>query len=167
MRILIKAIFTIVLCIYLAILTKLILFKYLPLSEIINHLDFSFNEYHWRSSNIVPFKTIIFYLFLADINLNIRIENLVGNILGFVPFGFILPILSKKFLSIKAIIIATFSLSFTYEILQLLFEFGSFDVDDLILNTLGGVIGYLPIKLINYLIVNFQNKYQHLYSNNG
>ncbi|MEC0297687.1 VanZ family protein [Peribacillus castrilensis] len=35
----------------------------------------------------------------------------------------------------------------TYEILQLLFELGSFDSADLILNTLGGVIGYLPIKL--------------------
>ncbi|MDM5308598.1 VanZ family protein [Peribacillus frigoritolerans] len=38
-------------------------------------------------------------------------------------------------------------LPITYEILQLLFELGSFDTDDLILNTLGGVIGYLPIKL--------------------
>ncbi|MFF5401157.1 VanZ family protein [Peribacillus butanolivorans] len=159
MRILIKVVLTVVLCIYLAILTKLILFKYLPLSEIINHFDFSFNEYHWRSSNFVPFKTIIFYLFLADteINFSIRIENIVGNIIGFVPFGFILPLLSKKFLDFKAIIIATFSLSFTYEILQLLFEFGSFDIDDLILNTLGGLFGYLTIKLI-YLIVNSKNK---------
>ncbi|MEW5553486.1 VanZ family protein [Peribacillus frigoritolerans] len=160
MKILIKVTLTLVLCIYLAILTKLILFKYLPLSEVINHFDFSFNEYHWRSSNVVPFKTIIFYLFLADINFNMRIENLVGNIIGFVPFGFILPLLSKKFLTFKPFIIATFSLSFTYEILQLLFEFGSFDVDDLILNTLGGVFGYLPIKLI-YLIVNSNNKHKN------
>ncbi|MGE7183965.1 VanZ family protein [Peribacillus sp. NPDC006672] len=159
MRILIKVVLTIVLCFYLAILTKLILFKCLPLSEIINHFEFSFNEYHWRSSNVVPFKTIIFYLFLADLNVTIRIENLVGNIIGFVPFGFILPLLSKKFLDFKAIIIATFSLSFTYEILQLLFEFGSFDIDDLILNTLGGLVGYLTIKLI-YLIINSKKKPQ-------
>ncbi|MGG4268410.1 VanZ family protein [Peribacillus simplex] len=161
MRILIKVVLTIVLCFYLAILTKLILFKYLPLSEIIHHFDYSFNEYYWRSSNIVPFKTIIFYLFLADLNVSIRIENLVGNIIGFVPFGFILPLLSKKFLNFKAIIIATFSLSFTYEILQLLFEFGSFDIDDLILNTLGGFFGYLIIKLI-YVIINSKKKPQLL-----
>ncbi|MGI8386841.1 VanZ family protein [Robertmurraya sp. P23] len=55
------------------------------------------------------------------------------------------------------IIIATFCLSLTYEIVQLVFELGSFDVDDLILNTLGGVIGYFPIKLI-YLIVCSKKK---------
>ncbi|MFS0762093.1 VanZ family protein [Peribacillus sp. 1P06PB] len=43
--------------------------------------------------------------------------------------------------------IATFCISFTYEVIQLLFELGSYDTDDMILNTLGGIIGYLPIKL--------------------
>ncbi|MBW7644751.1 MULTISPECIES: VanZ family protein [Geobacillus] len=160
MRIFVKVSLTILLCIYLSILTKIILFKYLPLSEIINHFDFSYNEYLWRSSNFIPFKTIIYYLFLADINLNIRIENLVGNIIGFVPLGFTLPLLSKRFQNLKAVIITTSSLSFTYEILQLLFGIGSFDIDDLILNTLGGVMGYLPIKLI-YLTINSKKKYQN------
>jgi glycopeptide antibiotics resistance protein len=160
MRIFVKVSLTILLCIYLSILTKLILFKYLPLSEIINHFSFSYNEYLWRSSNFIPFKTIIYYLFLADINLNIRIENLVGNIIGFVPLGFTLPLLSKRFQNLKAVIITTSSLSFTYEILQLLFGIGSFDIDDLILNTLGGVMGYLPIKLI-YLTINSKRKYQN------
>ncbi|WP_371321676.1 VanZ family protein [Robertmurraya korlensis] len=99
----------------LAVLTKLILFKYLPLHEVFNHLDFTFNQYQWRSSNFIPFKTIFFYLFLADINLSIRIENLAGNILGFVPFGFLVPILTRKFLNTKSIIKATFVLNLTYE----------------------------------------------------
>jgi glycopeptide antibiotics resistance protein len=105
MRIFVKVSLTILLCIYLSILTKLILFKYLPLSEIINHFSFSYNEYLWRSSNFIPFKTIIYYLFLADINLNIRIENLVGNIIGFVPLGFTLPLLSKRFQNLKAVLL--------------------------------------------------------------
>lgn len=67
MRILVKGSLTI----YLSVLTKLILFKYLSLSEAINHFSFSYNEYLWRSSNFIPLKTIIYYLFLADINLNI------------------------------------------------------------------------------------------------
>jgi glycopeptide antibiotics resistance protein len=124
------------------------LFKYIPLSEIINHFNFTYDEYHWRSNNFVPFKTINFYLFLADINLDIRIENLAGNIIGFMPFGFILPLLAKKFQKLGTVILHTFCLSLTFELLQLVFEFGSFDVDDLILNTLGGVLGYLPIKLV-------------------
>ncbi|NHC40297.1 VanZ family protein [Bacillus sp. MM2020_1] len=147
MKIIFKITLILLLCLYLAILSKLILFKYIPLSEIINHFNFTYDEYHWRSNNFVPFKTINFYLFIADINLNIRIENLAGNIIGFVPFGFILPLLAKKFQKLSTVTISTFCLSLMFELLQLIFEFGSFDVDDLILNTVGGVLGYIPIKL--------------------
>jgi glycopeptide antibiotics resistance protein len=44
--------------------------------------------------------------------------------------------------------IASFCLSLTFELLQLFFRLGSFDVDDLLLNTAGGMIGYLPFKLL-------------------
>jgi glycopeptide antibiotics resistance protein len=141
----------IILCLYLAILTKLVLFKYIPLHEIINHFNFTYDEYHWRSNNFVPFKTIYFYLFLAEINLSIRIENLVGNVIGFSPLGIILPSLSRKFQKLAVIMLTTFCLSLTFEVFQLIFEFGSFDVDDLILNTFGGVIGYLLFKIYTYL----------------
>ncbi|MFK9092049.1 VanZ family protein [Bacillus salipaludis] len=157
MKIIFKITLLLVLCLYLAILSKLILFKYIPLSEIINHFNFTYDEYHWRSNNFVPFKTIYFYLFLADINLNIRIENVAGNIIGFVPLGFILPLLAKKFQKLSAVTLSTLCLSLTFEVLQLVFEFGSFDVDDLILNTIGGILGYLPIKLA---ILIFQSKHK-------
>ena len=150
-----------VLVLYLLILTQQILFKYIPIEEIINHFSLINHEYHWRSNNFVPFKTIKFYLFLADINLNIRIENLVGNVIGFSPFGFLCPVLFKNFRKLKIVIIATFSLSLLYEILQLLFELGSFDVDDLILNTSGGFLGYLTFKLYQlflYIKKKIQNK---------
>ncbi|MFJ5715983.1 VanZ family protein [Neobacillus sp. NPDC093127] len=145
---------------YLSILTKLILFKYLPLEVIISNFTFKSNdEYSWYfTHNFIPFKTIIYYLFLADINLNIRIVNLVGNIIGFAPFGFIVPLLSKRFLSLKNVTIATACLSLLFELTQLVFKFGSFDVDDLILNTLGGMLGYLPIKLI-WVFINQGKKY--------
>jgi len=157
MKIIYKMTLFLILCLYLAILSKFILFKYIPLSEIINHFNFTYDEYHWRSNNFVPFKTINFYLFLADINLYIRIENLAGNIIGFMPFGFILPLLAKKFQKLSAVTFTTFALSLTFELLQLVFEFGSFDVDDLILNTLGGILGLLPIKLV-LLLSRFKKK---------
>ncbi|WP_260440996.1 VanZ family protein [Parageobacillus thermoglucosidasius] len=47
---------------------------------------------------------------------------------------------------------AACSLSLTYEMIQLLFGLGSFDVDDLILNTLGGILGYVPAKWIHRMI---------------
>lgn len=149
MKIVMKVGLTIVLSFYLLILAKLVLFKHLTIPDIINHFTFKFDDYYWNSHNFIPFKTITYYLFLAnDIKFDIRLENLTGNIIGFVPFGFILPLLLSKFHSFKKIGIATFCLSLTFEILQLIFRFGSFDVDDLILNTLGGMIGYIPIKLV-------------------
>ncbi|MEE6449437.1 VanZ family protein [Gottfriedia acidiceleris] len=156
MRVFVKIFLTMLFCLYLLVLTNQILFKYVSPSEIISHFNFNNSDDHWYGHNFIPLKTIIYYLFLADINLNIRITNLVGNIIGFVPFGFILPILLKRFKNFKVIIFSTFSLSLTYEVIQLLFDFGSFDIDDLILNTLGGLLGYLPIKLIQ-LINNRKN----------
>ncbi len=158
MKIIYKFVLILILCLYIAILSKLILFKYIPLSEIIHHFNFAYDTYHWRANNFVPFKTIYFYLYLADINVNIRIENLVGNIIGFFPFGFILPLLAKKFQKLSTVTVATFGLSLTFEILQLVFEFGSFDVDDLILNTLGGILGYIPIKIILVIMVRRNKK---------
>lgn len=151
MKIIKKILLLIILCFYLAILTKLILFKYIPLSEIVHHFNFSNQPYFWRSNNFVPFKTINFYLFLADINFDIRVKNLAGNVIGFIPFGFILPMLAKRFQKLGIVVLATFCLSLTYEILQLVFEFGSFDVDDLILNTVGGFLGYIPFKILQLM----------------
>ncbi|CAH0312249.1 VanZ family protein [Peribacillus sp. YIM B13472] len=147
MKIFVKILLSLCMILYLLILTKLILFKTFSITEMNDHISFSFNGRYWGSHNFIPFKTIFHYLFIADVNTSIRIENIVGNIIGFVPFGFMLPLLSKMFSRFKSILIATFCFSFTYEVLQLLFELGSFDTDDLILNTLGGIIGYLPIKL--------------------
>ncbi|WBX80481.1 VanZ family protein [Virgibacillus salarius] len=148
MKILLKIGLTVVLCCYLFILSKLILFKHLAIPDIMSHFTFNFDGYYWNNHNFIPFKTITYYLFLAnDININIRVENLTGNIIGFMPFGFILPLLSSKFHRFKKITIATLSLSLTFELIQLIFGFGSFDVDDVILNTLGGILGYLPISI--------------------
>ena len=158
MKFFIKAILVVVLCFYLLVLSKLILFKYLTIPDIVNHFTFSYDGRSWNSHNFIPFKTIIYYLFLADINLNMRVENLVGNIIGFAPFGFILPLLSKKFLLFKNIAIASFCLSLTFELVQFVFKFGSFDVDDLILNTLGGVIGYIAIYAIFIFIKYIKQK---------
>ena len=156
MKLFLKIVLSIAFCLYLVVLTNQILFKYVSPSEIISHFNFNNIDERWHDHNFIPLKTIIYYMFLADINLNIRITNLVGNFIGFVPFGFILPILLKGFKNFNVIIIATFGLSLTYELIQLIFDFGSFDIDDLILNTFGGLLGYLPIKLI--LLINNRKK---------
>lgn len=135
------------LIIYLAVLAQQILLKNFSLDMLIDQITFSAEAPFYANHNFIPFKTIGFYLFLADINLNIRVQNLAGNIIGFIPFGFLLPLLFKSLLGFRKIAMFTFCLSLGFEMLQLVFFMGSFDVDDLILNTLGGVLGYIPVKL--------------------
>ncbi|WP_186577017.1 VanZ family protein [Aquibacillus kalidii] len=49
------------------------------------------------------------------------------------------------------------SVSLSFEIIQLVFKLGSFDVDDLILTTLGGILGYLPFYA-TLLFLNRKNQ---------
>lgn len=154
MRRVIKAILILLFIFYLILLTQKILFKY-PLESV---LSGGHENILW-TSNFIPFKTIIEYLFLSDLSLTIRLQNLLGNLIGFIPLGLFLPLLSSKFRHFKRMMLIAVLLSLTYELLQLLFGMGSFDIDDLILNTLGGTIGYILSK---GLIIIFLKKEQSL-----
>ena len=69
-------------------------------------------------------------------------KNLGGNLLGFVPLGILLPLLFRRFNSLFSVTALVFVVSLSYELIQLCTGLGIFDVDDLILNTAGGVIGF-------------------------
>ena len=69
------------------------------------------------------------------------------NILLFIPLGFILPLLWKEFRSRRAMCFTGFLLSLGIELAQLL-NYRISDVDDLIMNTLGTLVGFLLAKLI-------------------
>ena len=73
--------------------------------------------------------------------------NVIGNVCVFVPFGVFLPVLFKKCQKVLAVIWLSLELSFLVEIVQLVTRVGSFDVDDLLLNTLGGFFGYAIYKI--------------------
>lgn len=162
MKLIIKTPLFILFCVYLLALTKMILFKYIVLNEFSSHFNFKYSEYYWHTQNFIPFKTIFGYLFLDNrINFNIRFENLAGNVIGFIPFGFMVPLLFKRYVSLIKVIFATFCLSLTYEVIQLLFKFGSFDVDDLILNTLGGCVGFITILLLGKIWTTKKKQISH------
>lgn len=69
-------------------------------------------------------------------------RNLILNILMFIPFGFMLPLLFKKCEKFYITYFLIFGMSLFIEISQLVSKRGLFEVNDLINNTLGGVIGY-------------------------
>ena len=98
--------------------------------------------------NLVPFREIErFWKYRGELGIH-SFYNLAGNILGFVPAGFFIPMLWKEKRNFFYTVCMTFQLSLQAEILQLIFRVGSFDVDDLLLNTFGGMLGYLLLMLL-------------------
>ena len=74
--------------------------------------------------------------------------NVLLNIAMFGPFGFLLPLLSRKCRKWYLTIPAGFGYSLVIELLQLAFARGIFDVDDLFCNTLGGAMGYFAVMVV-------------------
>ena len=102
--------------------------------------------------NLVPFREIQRYLLYPHIlGTYAVLTNLVGNVAGFLPFGAILPVLKRNMRSFWKVLLLSFEFSAVIEVTQLLTRVGSFDVDDIILNTAGGGLGYLIFAVCNRL----------------
>ena len=76
---------------------------------------------------------------------NVTLLNLAGNILCFVPFGFLLPTLSYKrgYKNGVTVTLLAAVFSILIETAQVVARVGAFDVDDILLNTLGAILGYI------------------------
>ena len=77
------------------------------------------------------------------------LQNIVGNVLIFLPFGAILPVLFRRMRNVFLTAGAGALVSLWIETLQLVTRVGSFDVDDILLNTLGALVGYVIFALCN------------------
>lgn len=103
------------------------------------------------SYNLQPFREIRRYLtYWRILGIRTTFLNLAGNIIGFMPFGALLPILAKSARRAWKVGLLSLEISALIEISQLLFQVGCFDVDDMILNTLGGVLGYSVFWLASW-----------------
>lgn len=94
------------------------------------------------SLNLIPFHEIKRFLTNQNkLGSNAVWMNIAGNVAAFIPFGlFIIPVMGRNIGFLEAAIM-TFDISLCVELIQLVTKVGSFDVDDLILNTIGGLIG--------------------------
>ena len=105
----------------------------------------TFQDVSWSTSNFIPFKEMFRYrpgsfLFL---------KNVIGNMIMFMPYGFFISYFLKADKK-STIIYLGIIVSLTIEVTQLIIG-RVFDVDDIILNILGGLIGYYIYKFI-YII---------------
>lgn len=77
--------------------------------------------------------------------------NIIGNVLAFAPFGFILPLLNKSYRKFHIIAILSILFSVIIEVSQLLLKVGVFDVDDILMNSIGGILGYLCFLIFHII----------------
>ena len=131
---------TVVFIAYLVVLAYLLFF-----SENYGRTDTE-REYRY---NLVLFREIKRYLvYYEQLGIENVIINLLGNIVAFMPYGFWAPIIKKA--SCKNgwnVFFWSFRFSLVVEVIQLVTKTGAFDVDDLMLNTIGGLLGFAVYKM--------------------
>ncbi|WP_028562335.1 VanZ family protein [Paenibacillus pinihumi] len=146
----------ILLFLYLCMLVKVILFKFHPvdLPYMLQQFKISWdNPMHiigrMQRGNLVPFDEITRTL---DNSTKHGLINLFGNIAIFVPFGILQGILgARKGITAMEVVMLAFAVSLCLESSQAIFSMGTFDVDDLILNTSGGLTGFVMYTLYTKL----------------
>lgn len=124
---------------YLAALTWIILFKMATSYDTIDH--------GIRSLNLIPFKGAMI------INGKINFSEMIDNILVFCPFGIYIGVLYRRW-NLYEKVLAFFSVSLIYEILQYIFAIGRSDITDVIINTAGGIVGLIIYSLLNKICRN-------------
>lgn len=129
------------------VLYILLLSYLLFLSEDYGRKSFALRQYQY---NLIPFQEIRrFWVYRDKVGYIASFLNIGGNVIGFLPFGFFLPVISYRFRNGWLIGLLGFSLSLVVECTQLILKVGCFDVDDLILNALGAVLGYVAFVICN------------------
>ena len=101
--------------------------------------------------SLKPFHTIGNYLWVLEYSGSMAMRrlamvNLVGNVMMFVPLGYFLPVILKPMQVFWRMLLFVLLLICAIELLQLMTLLGSCDIDDLLLNLPGTVLGWLLWK---------------------
>lgn len=99
--------------------------------------------------NIVPFKTID--LHIRYYSRSWEKLNLWGNLIPFVPYGFLLPIVYPKMNRFANVFLYGLLSVLFIEVFQFFTRLGTFDVDDIMLNMVGICFGYLLFQAGNFV----------------
>ena len=94
--------------------------------------------------NFVPFKTIETYL--SDLSFGVAFVNIVGNIIPFIPMGFLIPMVFRSQRKIIKTMFTCLLLITSIECIQFFAYLGSFDIDDILLDIISCVLGFCVSK---------------------
>lgn len=127
------------LMIYVAMLTWIILLK----------MEFSISYLpNMRSVNLIPFGQSVI------LNGKLFVGEIIFNLVAFMPLGVLIEMLYEDVRLYKKVI-SIVALTLFYEVSQFVFHIGATDITDVLMNTLGGIIG---IAIVAFLYKVFQNK---------
>ncbi|WP_317979613.1 VanZ family protein [Paenibacillus glycanilyticus] len=133
---------------YIIVLLKILFLSRVSIAEIFNT-----ERTITRSINLVPFHSITEFITGSTANAKrFAFANVMGNILIFIPLGVYLPLSKNNYITNVLSIIA---LSLFVEIIQGLLGIGIADIDDIILNSIGGCIGLIVYR---FLLIILRNK---------
>ncbi len=110
--------------------------------------------------NLVLFQEIRrFIIYREELGFGSFAVNLFGNVLAFAPFGFCLPLISPRYNGFFRIFFLSAGFSLSVELVQLVYRVGIFDVDDIFLNTIGGLLGYAGYRVIRSVFYYGRRKF--------
>ncbi len=127
----------------------IIRFTFFPMSKVdgrIQPLIFDIATAFPFRVNLIPFVNLFDYDNKRDLLLNV-----IGNVAMFIPSGIVLPIVYKRLDTFGRVLVAGAGISLCIEIIQLPFRVRATDIDDLVLNTVGVIVGYGLYSLIQYV----------------
>lgn len=107
-----------------------------------------------KNINIIPMLETIYMFKDTSIGIQNSLYNVFGNIILFIPFGFIVPLLYKYYNKLSCIVLYAVTASLTIETIQFFTNINVTDIDDVIFNTFGAILGFIFFNLIKY----FANK---------
>ena len=127
-------------------LAVIIRFAFFPMSKVDGHIQplvFDIATAFPFRVNLLPLVNLFDYDSKRDLLLNV-----IGNAAMFIPSGIVLPFVYKRLNSFWKVLLAGIGISLCIEIIQLPFSVRATDIDDLILNTIGVIVGYGIVTLI-------------------
>lgn len=136
-----KLLMNIIWWIYFALLFGIVIIKFRgSLSELFVKIE---STPFGTNYNLIPFNSIGEQL--SHFSEGWARFNLIGNVIPFIPFGVLLPMISEKANSFIRVLFIGMGFVLFVEVFQFFTRLGSFDVDDVILNMFGILIGYLIV----------------------
>lgn len=130
--------------IYILLVINFVIFKFFgDINSVKNNIQLTYESINNGGSNLnlIPFRTIFSYG--PDLYMEISFINIVGNIIPFIPLGFLIPVVFPTRKPFIKTMTSCFGIIICIEVIQLITFLGRMDIDDVILNQISCVIGYL------------------------